>query len=382
MTPGRSTLGFAGLVRAARTVAEQRVIRFDRGRKRRAAMLYITAPFTNFKLDHIHSNRREAREIAAILTALGYGVDVYQYCRAIPVKTSGYELIFGFGDAYERTFQSSYAGRRIYYSTAAAPAVQDYAEADRIRAVQRETGVALKLRRMANRTWPASHCLSDLIVTSGNQWTANTLSAFGPPVVRVPVTYIEPVASDRSRRLQSHVLWFGSSGAIHKGLDLAIGAIEQLRGAGHLHICGPTEREEDFWTAYETRIRDNPNITYHGYVDVRSDEFRRVLETATFVLAPSCSEGGGSACLTCVAAGLVPIAADSSSIDLEDFGIRIPELTRGSVAAAIRSGLELSEAEVSRRSLRGVEHVASHHSIDAFRKAMREALSWTPDHGR
>jgi hypothetical protein len=65
-------------------------------------MNYTTQPFLQRHTGH--TNVQESHLIAQTFHALGYRVDVVDFCDETPLDLSPYQLLFGFGQAFERSF--------------------------------------------------------------------------------------------------------------------------------------------------------------------------------------------------------------------------------------------------------------------------------------
>ena len=83
---------------------------------------------------------------------------------------------------------------------------------------------------------------------------------------------------------KKHFLWFGSSGMIHKGLDLLLDIFSK-REEIHLHICGPLEGNQSFNKLF-TMSYLKPNIHYHGFVSINSTLFKEAAAKMRFCYFP------------------------------------------------------------------------------------------------
>ena len=342
----------------------------------RALLSYIALPFLTRDGSRLHSNRREAVIIAQVIAALGYSVDVIDARSCYPVKFDRYDLLFGFGEPFVRSFRRPFGGKRIWYATGAEQSFQAVAEAIRLRAFRERHGLSLRPRRMPARFWTEAEAMSDGIVVVGNDWTASTYRLLNPRIATVLPTSnarwgAADIAHNWSRR-RSGFLWFGSAGAVHKGLDLCFDALSHLEPEVRLHTCGPIADEGDFFSAYGGSSPSR--ATHHGFVDVAGEPLRSILSDCAFAILPSCSEGCATSVLACMHAGLIPIVTKEAGIDLE-FGITITEATPIGVANAMKEALRMSEEEWLRRSALVVKRVNERHTHEAFIKGFGAALA-------
>ena len=111
-------------------------------------------------------------------------------------------------------------------------------------------------------------------------------------------------------------LWFGSSGAIHKGLDILLDIFKENKNL-KLYIAGLSDTEK--WVI--SHYKDCKNIINLGFVDVQSLEFIEIMDKVAFVLLPSASEGMSTSVLTCMKHGLIPVVTANVGIDVDNIGI-------------------------------------------------------------
>ena len=79
---------------------------------------YINKPFLKRYKATGHSNEKEAKIITDIFKESGYNIDVVDYRINKKVSLKKYDLIFGFGDIYEKSFfDKEFKGKRIFYAT-------------------------------------------------------------------------------------------------------------------------------------------------------------------------------------------------------------------------------------------------------------------------
>ena len=127
--------------------------------------------------------------------------------------------------------------------------------------------------RFIYKDWPLQHQAADWIILHGDNFAKSTYRENNVLNIHAPVFIKEQnkniLVNEWSIKRQNY-LWFGSSGAIHKGLDLVLDAFHNLKDV-NLHICGNIESEERFFEHYKTSLNNNANINYYGYVDINTD---------------------------------------------------------------------------------------------------------------
>jgi hypothetical protein len=109
---------------------------FKTQHSKNALLSYITHPFTKGQY-FSHTNYFEAMSHAKILNELGYNVDVIDYDYQGEIDFSKYDLLVGFGDAFNQYFESGINKKiiTIYYGTGMHVCHQNHATLKRLRDV-------------------------------------------------------------------------------------------------------------------------------------------------------------------------------------------------------------------------------------------------------
>jgi Glycosyl transferases group 1 len=371
---------FPKVVKIARQIRAnfKKPVSVRQGGQKRALICYIVFPFltTNHRG---HSNQKEVVVMANVLAELGYTVDVVDYNSEYDIDYSPYDLLIGFGQAYSRSFANSdFRGKRVLHFTGANPNFSNEAEARRARNLWERRGVLLAPRREAYWPWMFSAINSDAMFVLGNSWTVSTYEGLNKKIYQIPVPYVVPVDQYVIERdfykVKHNFCWFSGGGAVHKGLDLLLEVFDEIDSDFHLDVCGPIGFEVDFLSTYKDSLFANPRVTFHGFVDVASREMRTIMENNSFVIFPSCSEGGGSSVITCMSTGMLPIVTKEASIDILDFGILIDYPTIASIRKAMRLAVSLSKDDFDTRSTKSSAYAKLSHSYDLYADALRESI--------
>ena len=164
--------------------------------------------------------------------------------------------------------------------------------------------------------------LSDGVVVLGNDFVLDTYKNYDKQGAErfknLNAFFYDVYDIDLSKKdfskAKEHFLWFGSSGLLHKGLDLLIDIFSKRRDI-YLHICGASKKEKDFFDYYGPALSKSKNIINHGFVDIKSEEFKNIMDQCAFIIFPSVSEGGAPAVLNTIAnGGLIPILTKSTGL--------------------------------------------------------------------
>ena len=336
---------------------------------------YIVSPFKNEKISHSHSNQLEAKVFAEILRDFVFNVDVYDLRYDSKINYNKYSLIIGFGQPFENSFYEKFSGKRIFYGTGAHVCHQNNAELKRLKKLKKRKGEMLFPRRLVSQTWSSSTMLSDALFVTGNEWTSSTYKKFyNGPVYNIPISAYNFFPFKNLNRNWSEAnknfLWIGSSGLVHKGLDLCIDTFKDLSDY-NLHIFGP--KEEDFFNLYDSELK-NKNIIYHGFVDISSFKFKKIVEKCGFVIFPSCSEGGAGSALTAMFTGLIPLVTKEASVNIKDFGFLINDISIKSLKQKIKEISSIEDKNLKIKSYKSFDYCKKNHTIKNYKKIIRKYL--------
>lgn len=216
---------------------------------------------------------------------------------------------------------------------------------------------------------------ADYATILGNQFTIGTYEYARKPIFRVPLpsclTY--PFNKKNLDSCRKNFLWFGSSGLVHKGLDLVIEAFMGMPDY-NLTICGPVQEEKEFENIYYEALYKTPNIRTIGWVDVDSDLFKKITDNCLAIIYPSCAEGGGGSVITCMQTGLIPIVSNASGVDVHDFGIILADCSIDEIRKAIYKVSNLSDLELKEMAYKTWAFARSNHSRDCFAKEYKNVI--------
>lgn len=335
---------------------------------------YTTQPFLQHHTGH--TNVQESHLIAQTFHALGYRVDVIDFCDETPLDLAPYRLLFGFGQAFERSFTQKPDLTRVYYATGAHVSHQNPAEIARVRDVNRRHGTRLLPQRVVPWCWSLSTAMSDALIVLGNDWTASTYRPFtDAPIHTLAATalfnpHIARIRRDHSQR-PNGLLWFGASGFVHKGLDVCL-EYAAIDPEVTLHICAAEEPE--FMQAF-SRAFALPNVVYHGFVNVHSDTFIRIVSQCECCILPSCSEGQSTSLLTAMATGLLPIGTRFTGVDVGSLGILLEEISVDAVARAVAAVRAMPARERACRDLELRDRCRTVHAAPRFAEDFRALIA-------
>lgn len=160
---------------------------------------------------------------------------------------------------------------------------------------------------------------------------------------------------------------------VHKGLDLVLEAFVRLPDC-QLTIVGPVQNEPEFVDVYRKELFHTPNIKCIGWLDKSSEEFRMVLEQSVAHIFPSCSEAGAAAVVETMAAGVIPVVSYEASIDVENFGVLLKDVSVEAIVRQVREISEMSADELRRRGKRAWEAAHNNHTPEKFKQSYRATI--------
>jgi hypothetical protein len=157
---------------------------------------------------------------------------------------------------------------------------------------------------------------------------------------------------------------------LHKGLDIAIDFAAEHREYT-LHICGGSRQEKAFWKYYNPIIESHDNIVVHGFVDIESPLFVRLLEQCGVLLNPSISEGGAVSVLNVLGnSPLLPLYSKGTGLDLEQVGVEVESVTYENFCDALLELEKLPVEKFAEKALAAHELVKSRYTLENYRNNM------------
>ncbi len=261
----------------------------------RALLLYSVAAFLPWTDPWRHQNVPQQRELAAALAERGYTVDVVNHDETRQdLLRAPYDLVVDLHPRAQPLYRAHLhpGARHIAYITGSDPAFANAAELARLADLERRRGVRLRPRRQTPPFDPEVLAAFDAVFLIGGAATRATYAAYPLRMIRtLPNSgYDAQQATDPARRDPRRFLFLGSSGQVHKGLDLLLEVFRERRDL-ELIVCSDFEREADFAAVYREELRHTPNIRAAGMMDVAGAAFRELQAECGAMIVPSCAEG-------------------------------------------------------------------------------------------
>lgn len=338
--------------------------------KGRVLLAYVIDPFLRKPgqpISNDHTHHWESYQIAQTFLKYGYAVDVISYQNRSFKPTRRYDLFVSARTHFERIASRLNPDcRKIVHLDTSHWLFNNAAAYQRLLMVKDRRGVALNNVKMVEPNWSLE--LADEATVLGNEFTIGTYRYANKPLTRIPIsnpiTYDWDNTKDFARCAKSY-LWFGSSGFVHKGLDLVLEAFAQLPDY-NLYVCGPLDDEREFVETFRKELFETGNIKTIGWTDVASDQFTEIARNCIGLVYPTCAEGGGGSAITCMHAGLVPIVTYEASVDVEDSGVILSDASIDSIKTAVMEMSTRPAAELETLARRAWSLSRERHTREKF----------------
>lgn len=312
--------------------------------------------------------------IEEVLSFLGYKIDIINCndIRALTIiKNNKYDLIFGFGDTfYQLTEMNPYA-ISILYMTENPPEFSFKKEKERLDYYFIRHKRKFSFTR-SGKFYKIEHFQKKYssVITMGETELLN--KHYNNP------HFIYPTGLKNSNyyfsnknhiKTRKHFLWFGSVGAVHKGLDLLLDVFSQQDDI-IIHICGLGQEEKK-----QLYIPKKNNIIEYGHVDINSDIFLNLVNKCSYIILLSCSEGCSTSILTGMLHGLIPVVLKDvgfnklgeNAIFFEDYKIEYIKVKLNELAL-------YSTEELKLLSKRVYEFARINFTINSYKTSLKKIL--------
>lgn len=295
----------------------------------------------------------EIFEIAKIFSELGFCIDIID-CNDTKIlkliSNKKYNLIFGFGENFYQISKLQPEAISILYMTENLPDFSYQEEKKRLDYFFARHKKRIKIQRSGEfyKLYHLEKKYSEVItlgeIIFSNNYYKNTYSVFPTGIINPQFTF-----NKKNHLLtRKNFLWLGSSGAIHKGLDILIDVFKKREDI-NLIICGLTKVDKimlDF--------PDRNNISDYGHIDIKSDTFLNIIQNCSYIILPSCSEGFSTSITTGMLHGLIPIVMKDTgfnklmdnAIFLDDYSTEYIDSELNELSCALPEELNLFSKKV------------------------------------
>jgi hypothetical protein len=301
----------------------------------RVLISYISTPLLNVNGRNVsHTNIVEVLQIIRFFISRDFIIDIVDcYDTAVLPKIEDvkYDFIFGLGDVFYFMTKKYPNVNNCIYVTENSPDFSNEKEMERINYFYERHKIKIPHSR-TNNFFKNEHfeSVKNAVVmgieSQFEKYNYKKLATINPTGGKNEKFTVHCPINDK---IKKSFLWFGSRGAVHKGLDILIDIAEKNIDFD-LHICGLSKNEEYL---FQKTISKCKNIHNHGFVNVSSQEFINIINSVTFMVFPSCSEAMSTAVLTVARHGVLLLLRSSSGMDrlgdyafwLDDFKVEYVE---------------------------------------------------------
>lgn len=295
------------------------------------------------------------------------------YCnddRSIEIlKNRVYDYIIGFGRAFEDLSRLQTTARLILLVTENDPSVvlEKYEERKKYLKIRHPKINPEKFIARTNFYRPESFHIADTAIIMNSDWNINRFKIQFKNTYPINVNGIYNSNFNIYNKLSAEFkanrfIWFGSSGLLHKGLDILVDAFS---------MC--PELKLDVYGANTEELRQlgklPSNVNIKGRVDVLSDTFIDIANQNTFIISASCSEGMSTAVATCMMHGLIPIISKENGYDEHEGIIFLGDFSVESVKETIMNMSSLNQCQLQNLSRHCYDYSHTSFSLEHFEQS-------------
>ena len=340
------------------------------GKKGNVLLAYILEPFLLKPGEAIstkHTHDWESLQIANTFRNLGYAVDVIDF-RNFEFNPKKHYSFFVSARSYftEIGQKLNQDCTKIVHLETSHFLFNNSAAYKRCLELQQRRGIALTSFKWVQPNLAIEH--ADVATIKGNSFTVSTYSYAKKPYFQTnnpAVVFLPWQESKNFQACRNNFLWLGSTGFVHKGLDLVLEAFTEMPDH-YLTVCGPISREKDFAKAFHKELYETANIHTYGWIDVGSREFIDLANRCIGIVYPSCAEGQAGSLINCLQLGLIPIASYQSGVDIGEFGVVLNECTIEEIKASVRRVSAYPEEKLKMMAKSAWKYAEKNHSREKF----------------
>lgn len=345
--------------------------------QKKALISYLTLPIlVDLNKNIAHTNYREFMQILHIISELGYQIDICHYQDPNSpslFEDKKYDLIIGCGIPYFEACKKNTSAKKILYTVVSYPKSQLEAT------IKRSEYFIERHNYKPNFFWhnyyPDDHfAISDHVFYKGNKKTLDTYPKLSNiksfhQIISCPFQHqLFSINKRIVSKSRSNFIWFGSNGALRKGLDILIDVFVEFPNL-KLTIAGLTKEDKTFLTSFTQNIEDV------GFVDLHSEKFVNLMLDNSFVIFPSCSEGMASGLLTCMNHGLIPIISENCGIEVDDeIGYVLKDYKCETIKDVILKATKCSDQIIEKKHENILNYTQKNYNIEKYTEIIKSHL--------
>ena len=213
--------------------------------------------------------------------------------------------------------------------------------------------------------------VADHILCFGNNNTMNTYLKNGVDIGKIHVVNydvgdvsVAPTLKDEEDRTWRY-LYVASEIGLRKGFDILYDIFTNKLVADQnikLDIVGEfsTPYHQRKYEAMKTLLGDK--VTFHGWVDSGTAEYRKILENSDFIVFPSIEEGQPGTVLDAIKCQVVPILTKNCGIDFSPLGMLDIQIGSANNVNIVLKSMNLTQQEYLHLKKHTVDYYTYFHS--------------------
>lgn len=343
--------------------------------QKRLAFVYLNSlydkPYSN---QVYHVNRIHIYQLLLPFIRKGYIIDIYpaENLNDDDICDIKYDVVFGFGPTYMKLITNNPNALKILFITENAPWIVREKFAERLDLYKERTGKFPQYARSRTNFYvDEMFSQSNFGISINGTKNISSMQSKLRPIYQLNVNALYDKHKDINKdhiRTRRKFLWFGSTGAIHKGLDLLVEVFRRL-----------PEYQLDVYGANQIELKDlelSSNIHICNKINVFSEQFiDDVVNEHSFVISLSCSEGMQSSIATCMMYGLIPIVSIETGYDDNPYVI-IPECRDiNQIISDIKKCASMASEELVKLEHNVMRFASSHYTIEKFTETYNQVIS-------
>lgn len=333
------------------------------------------------KLGETHTNQSRLFQILLSFYRLGMIVDT---CWCLDknawkyLEDNRYDVIFGFGEIFERACEVNPEAKKIIYMTEDPYDVAVTKEIERI-VYFKQRHCIKKQKKILNNF---ENTRAGVFYSKGVENYADYVICQGNPVhfkdLNKPLYTVVPNAfknikfkNTQIKKEDNTFVMFGASALIRKGTDILIDTFEK-HPEWELYLCDKNISKNLKEIGY-TRLPKNVHDC--GFININSEELINLFNRVRFILLPSCTEAPSSAVLTGMRHGLIPIVMEGIGLDLfDEFCFYFEDYHIESIELTIEKHMAMTQEEKRKKSELIYEYANANFTLEAFTEHMFSIL--------
>lgn len=337
---------------------------------------YITAPFltpNHFK----HQNYLTSHIVAESFRDLGYNVDIIEYTNQqfVPDYTD-YAVIFGMGYQFERSFLSkNRAIPRIHLITGAHQDLHNEMSLRSISDFYASSGLWMpdEANVLAESAYYGMYNADVSIILARGYVFDDCRARFKNKLYSLNNNILGVFSGFSPKTNRTNNFLFLSGGRqVTKGLPILLEAA-RIRTDLIFYVVVPNINSE-LLELYRDVFKEGTNVFLFKDIRMDGEEMKNIIESCSYVVAPSYIDGLPGGTIEPMSAGLIPIVSKYCGFPGEKFIFEMDELSVTGLISKMDEVLEVTEETYLNISVEVMAYANQHFSKEAVKRQLIEIL--------